>query len=105
MHACIHFREYMQEQERRLREAIDENKWYMSERAGYDVGYEAAEYDFAIHHLDRFAHEFRVEFCGARCPARWNCELGRRAARLADSRELCRRLQGRRAPDAAAPAY
>lgn len=102
MSMCRNFHEYMREQERRLREAIDENKWYLSERAGYDVGYAAAEMDFAIHHLDRFAHEFRVEFCGTRCSARWECALARRAARLAGSRELHRRFQGRPFGDAAA---
>ena len=84
---CAFFKDFMREQERRLREAIDENKWYMSERAGYDVGFEAAEYDFYVHHLHRFAHEFRVQYCGSRCPGRWECELAARIGALSAARQ------------------
>ncbi len=78
MAGCKHFAEYMALQQRELRIALDENKWYLSERAGYDVGMAVALDDFCRYHLDRFAHEFRIRFCGRVCPARQSCAGARR---------------------------
>ena len=88
MNRCRHFDLYMAEQEGSLREAIDEDKWYLSEEAGYDVGYEVACENFMRHHLDRFAHEFRVRFCRNRCPSRTSCVLARRIESMPSSRQL-----------------
>ena len=80
MAGCKHFSEYMALQQKALRLALDENKWYLSERAGYDVGMAVALDDFCRHHLDRFAHEFRITFCGRLCPAADTC-IGARSLR------------------------
>ncbi|MCK5805435.1 MAG: hypothetical protein KAI66_21570 [Lentisphaeria bacterium] len=65
---CKNWVMFIQRQMQWLREAIDENKWYMSERAGHDVGWEAAERDFNIHHLNRVGNEFRIAYCTVECP-------------------------------------
>jgi hypothetical protein len=88
MAICRHFREYMAEQERGLRKAIDEDKWYLSERAGRDVGFDAAEEDFCQYHLDRFARVFRIEFCRNRCPERDKCELALGVENLPSTAEM-----------------
>ncbi len=75
----------MDAQLRRLEAAIDENKWYLSERAGYDVGYEAAEEDFRRRHLEQFAREFRMRYCLGLCPGRDRCEMAARFAGTAAS--------------------
>ncbi|NOY80417.1 MAG: hypothetical protein GXP31_05350 [Kiritimatiellaeota bacterium] len=81
MSSCPFFQVFMEAQLRRLEAAIAENKWYLSERAGFDVGYEAAEEDFRRHHLARFAREFRVRYCLGTCPGRNYCEMAARFAR------------------------
>jgi len=81
MKKCPFFDPFTNEQLRRLASAIDENKWYMSERAGSDVGYEAALEDFRRRHLDQFARQFRLEYCLGVCPGRDRCELASRVSR------------------------
>jgi len=49
-----------------------ENKWYLSQRAGHDVGSTAAEWDFINHHVEAFADQFRATFCGL-CSHRGEC--------------------------------
>lgn len=82
MSRCEHFDQYMAEQRQTLQRAVDEDKWYLSERAGFDVGHDAAMDSFVRHHLDQFAQEFRVWFCRERCPGRQACDLARRVGRL-----------------------
>ncbi|OGV91222.1 MAG: hypothetical protein A3K19_23435 [Lentisphaerae bacterium RIFOXYB12_FULL_65_16] len=93
MAICRHFKEYMAEQERGLRKAIDEDKWYLSERAGHDVGFFAAEEDFCQYHLDRFARIFRIEFCRHRCPERDKCELAPGVENLPSTEEMLENVQ------------
>ncbi len=75
----------MAEQHSELRSAIDEAKWYLSEAAGRDVGIEAASLRFMEEHLDGFAHQFRMRFCGERCPGRQTCSLAQWVHRLTGS--------------------
>ncbi len=72
---CVVYREYMEAQIARLRRAIDENKWYLSERAGRDVGLAAAKADFWERHGERWAREFRLAYCGGECRRREECPL------------------------------
>ena len=58
-----------------MEQAIDENKWYLSEAAGRDVGPMVAEMDFHHSHLPRVAATFRSLHCTGLCPARAQCEL------------------------------
>ena len=59
-----------------LVEAIEENKWYLSEQQGYDVGFSTAELDFLNHHSDTWGAKWRVIYCGTVCELRDGCELG-----------------------------
>lgn len=72
---CLNALQFSLAQQQLMYRAVDEHKWYMSEHAGYDVGYLAAVQDFMVHHLHRMAAEFRSRFCMELCPARLACEL------------------------------
>ena len=90
--SCVKFKVYMAEQHVGLKKAIDEDKWYLSERAGFDVGFEAAERNFCKHHLDRFAQAFRVDFCHNRCPERHHCELAKTVEQMRSTEQLRRQV-------------
>ncbi len=72
---CPEFKRYMNEFRARLRKALDENKWYLSEREGHDVGEQKATEDFLQKHFDRFASEVRTAFCQHECERHENCPL------------------------------
>lgn len=65
----------MEEFRNRLRHALDENKWFLSERVGHDVGEKHATEDFLKHHFDQFAEEIRAKFCEHQCALQKNCPL------------------------------
>ena len=88
MTSCTKFKVYMAEQHAGLKRALDEDKWYLSERAGFDVGMEAAERNFCRHHLDRFAQSFRVDFCRNKCPERHTCELASTVDKMRSTRQM-----------------
>ena len=83
MSSCRFYREYTDEQGQRLIDAVNEEKWYMSEREGRDVGFETAMQRFIDRHLDHFANDFRIQFCHQKCPMRTGCELSRNVHRIA----------------------
>jgi len=66
--------EYMQVQIPAMKDAIREDKWYLSENAGHDVGDEAAKRDFVDNWLDVWAAEFRRDYCSGRCEHRECCK-------------------------------
>lgn len=72
---CQNLSRYLSIQRDHLKRAIDENKWYLSERQGCDVGLAAAKHDFLEHHLDHVTHEFRMRFCRLACEKRTGCDL------------------------------
>jgi hypothetical protein len=74
-HNCPEFSRYMEEFRKRLRHALDENKWFLSEQSGHDVGEKAATQDFLERHFDRFAGEVRASFCEHTCARQKNCPL------------------------------
>ncbi len=73
--ACPEFSRYMAEFRKHLHQALAENKWFLSERVGRDVGENAATEDFLQHHFDRFAEEVRARFCQGECGRHANCPL------------------------------
>ena len=75
--SCASFAVLMGWQAERMRAAIDEDKWLLSERAGKDVGSVAAEQDFMKRFLKGCAVDWRREFCGAICSHRNECALGK----------------------------
>jgi len=59
--------EYLASERLQLCKAISEHKWYLSEQAGYDVGYQFAEQNFIENILPTFANDFRARYCN-NCP-------------------------------------
>ncbi len=100
MRECKFFHHYMMEQRVHLEKAIDEDKWYLSEREGRDVGYDRAVRNFCSQHLDRFAHGFRLRFCREVCPGRTACELAETVEEMPSHRQIheriCRSNSGQR---------
>lgn len=70
---CEAFREFMAAQRDELRREIDLDKWFLSEKEGYDVGWRKAEQDYLEKHFPAFAKRFRREFCSKRCPKKNEC--------------------------------
>lgn len=57
-----------------LRKSIEEDKWYLSEQEGRDVGWDAAEQHFISTYFCGFAAGFKAAFCSMICPNRKNCQ-------------------------------
>ena len=58
--------------------SIEEDKWYMSEKAGHDVGLEIAKEHFFNTYLNGFAAGFRASFCGLVCSKRFDCAIAKK---------------------------
>ena len=71
-----HEPDFFQEQARILNRCIEEHKWYLSEKAHHDVGWDAATNSFCEKYLQGFAAGFRACYCGLVCPNRGQCEIG-----------------------------
>ena len=63
---------------RKYRHAVNENKWYMSERLGRAVAWEEAEHDFLHNEYYGCAPKWRKEYCAGRCHYFTGCKLGQR---------------------------
>ena len=76
---CVepHFYKY---QAKQLKRCVEEHKWYLSERAHHDVGWEYAQQSFMEVYMQGFAAGFRVSYCGLVCPNRNCCSIGKRYA-------------------------
>lgn len=61
---------------KRYRRAVEENKWYLSEKTGRDVGWEEAELDFLVNGYYGCAPKWRVEYCSSKCNHFTGCTLG-----------------------------
>ncbi|VGO14775.1 hypothetical protein PDESU_03344 [Pontiella desulfatans] len=75
---CKAFPELMAWQIQILKDAIDEDKWLLSERAGRDVGLPFATADFERRHLRTCAISWRIMYCGSICDHRDGCDIGKR---------------------------
>jgi hypothetical protein len=69
---CLNFKAFTKAQSDLVGKAIDENKWYLSEKAKCDVGNHEAQRDFIENHCKQWAAGFRAGFCAA-CPYRDSC--------------------------------
>ena len=67
---------FFQSQAEYLRKCIEEHKWYLSERAHKDVGWEVAQKDFLDVFFQGFTAGFRASYCGMVCKHRDNCVIG-----------------------------
>lgn len=61
-----------------LKKSIEEHKWYLSEKAGHDVGLEIAQEHFFKTYLNGFAAGFRASYCGFVCLKRHTCRIAQR---------------------------
>ena len=62
---------------KKLREAVDQHKWYLSEIEHHDVGLSVAELDFLHNHVAECGATWRVIYCGSICKYKGECETGR----------------------------
>ncbi len=72
---CRNFNTFIRTERDALQRAIDEDKWYLSERAGYDVGWEKAKQHFYKKFLLGFSKQYRRTFCEQLCEVRSSCLL------------------------------
>jgi hypothetical protein len=62
---CRNFKHFIEAQTAALRKAIDENKWYLSEKERHDVGTDVAQRDFTERYCMIWAAAFQAGFCAA----------------------------------------
>lgn len=70
---CSGFRLSLTKQAEEIIAAFDENKWYLSEKAGEDVGDLTSQIHFLRYHVHDWAENWRKEWCQNRCPYKGNC--------------------------------
>lgn len=73
--SCIALRDLMLWQAGKYRSAVDENRWYMSQKQGRYISWNEAELDFCQHSTYGCAERWRLEYCGMRCCKRGSCLL------------------------------
>jgi hypothetical protein len=78
---CASFKTLQTWQIRRYRRAVEENKWYLSEKTGRDVGWDEAEHDFLINEYYGCAPKWRKEYCASKCNHFTDCSLGQHFCR------------------------
>jgi hypothetical protein len=65
--------DFFVDQAKIIKKAIDEDKWFLSEREHRDVGWEKAEHHFIQTYFAGFTAGFRISYCSLICPNRYNC--------------------------------
>lgn len=74
---CLGFAKLCAWQSRQMAKAIEEHKYYESERAKRDIGTAEAEQRFQFsEHFDRCSDNWRQEYCGSLCEHQETCPLG-----------------------------
>jgi hypothetical protein len=67
-------KEFFETQARILQKSISEDKWFLSEQYGYDVGWDAAQEHFLKTYASGFAAGFKAAYCALVCPHRHDCD-------------------------------
>jgi len=80
MNCCDRIDELLAHEREALRNALDEHKWYLSERAHQDVGYSFAQLDFLEKYIQDWGKKFRLNYCNDMCSGRENCEVRKEVA-------------------------
>lgn len=75
---CAGFQKLKEWQIAQFRQAVDEDKWYMSEKEGHEVRWEVAEHDFVEHGCYGLALHWREEYCSHICEYSGSCLLAAR---------------------------
>lgn len=94
--ACICFGQYLAAHREWLLKAIEENKWYLSEQAGRDVGWDIARQHFYENYLDEVSSAFRRQYCAAACRQQGGCSSREAATALPSLAERQRQQRERR---------
>lgn len=73
---CPGFSKLMKWQTEKFKEVISVTKYFLSQKAGHDVGEGIAESDVLDHNYYGCATGWRHKYCGELCEHREGCELG-----------------------------
>ena len=71
--SCIHLRELSEIERSGLEKSIDEDKYYLSQQAGKDVGKETATKHFMVTYGRGWMAGFKVCYCMSLCEDRKDC--------------------------------
>ncbi len=72
---CSHLNELIKEEKPALIKAINENKYYLSQKENHDVGLQKAKEDFIANHLKTWATNFKDIYCNHVCIYEKDCSL------------------------------
>ena len=63
--SCDELVEFLSKERKSLQDEIEKDKWYLSEKAGYDVGYEFAKNHFMsnLFYLNAWAEGYKTCYC------------------------------------------
>jgi hypothetical protein len=70
---CTQLVELLKQERIDLRQEIEKDKWYLSEKEGHDVGWRQAEQHFIEHYLNAWATGYKRAYCSLVCPERGRC--------------------------------
>ena len=74
-HVCTHLKELLDAERPELKKEIERNKYYLSQKAYCDVGWEEAEKDFIEYYLRTWTAGFKAAYCNYCCPDAEDCNL------------------------------
>jgi len=72
---CVGLKKLLEAEKAPLKKEINKNKYYLSQKEHYDVGWKEAEKDFISHHLNTWATGFKAAYCNYVCELRDSCDL------------------------------
>jgi hypothetical protein len=75
--SCKHLKDLLKIEIIALKEEIERDKWFQSERAGRDIGWKEAEKHYLDTHLKGWAKGFKDCYCARVC-VESNCQYKRR---------------------------
>ena len=71
---CLNLGSLLEQERKDFEKAIEENKWFLSEKEGYDIGRQKAEKDFTQKHFKDWAEKEKEYFCMNFCPLKYGCK-------------------------------
>ena len=73
---CHKLKELLKAEREDLTDEINKHKYYMSQRHNFDVGWDFAERDFLLNHLNSWAEGYKKCYCS--CVCQEECEYRRK---------------------------
>ena len=65
--ACHNLKQLLEQEVKDLREEIEKDKYYESEKQGHDIGWEEAEMHYINTHLKGWAAGYKACYCRSVC--------------------------------------